>query len=159
MKSIVWRWKALTGYLDLYSIKLLSGKNLIVEDTAKRILVNETFVKHVNTTNENILGRRLWCMAQGDCWWRGERFPHAFTGSRNLARCFDVHAPLLQSFGISNKLKRLGWCKNIYRCKMESAISGYTINLRLLDQDLAEFYRGESAKVNWPWHLLAWPSL
>ena len=43
-----------TSYLNLYGIKLLSGKNIIEEDTARHILVNETFVKHVNLNNQEI---------------------------------------------------------------------------------------------------------
>ncbi len=49
-----------TQYLDLYGIKLVTGRNLYPSDTAREALVNEAFVRKIGISNpEQILGKML----------------------------------------------------------------------------------------------------
>lgn len=49
-----------TSYLNLYSLKLLTGQNLSINDTAFNVLVNREFVKEIGVTNLNdAIGTRI----------------------------------------------------------------------------------------------------
>ena len=132
------------GYLDLYSIKLLSGKNLIVEDTAKRILVNETFVKHVNATNENILGREIMMHGRKVTVDGVVSDFHTHSLEAEISPVVLMYMPrYFNLLGFQISLKDWDDVKIFTDAKWKAQYPEYTINLRLLDQDLAEFYRGE----------------
>ncbi|GAB2586803.1 ABC transporter permease [Spirosoma areae] len=48
------------GYLDLYGIRLVAGRNLYPADTAREVLVNETFVRKIGLNNPaQVLGKLL----------------------------------------------------------------------------------------------------
>jgi putative ABC transport system permease protein len=132
------------GYLDLYGIKLLAGKNLIVEDTARRMLVNETFVKHVNATVENIIGREIMM--------HGRKMTidgvvsdfHTQSLEQEIAPVVLVYMPRYFNL-LAFQVTLSDWevVKKYAEEKWKAQYAEYAINLRFLDDDMAEFYRGE----------------
>jgi putative ABC transport system permease protein len=132
------------GYLELYSIKLLSGKNLIVEDTARRMLVNETFVKHVNSTNQEILGREIMLHGRKVTIDGVVSDFHTHSLDQEISPVILVYMPRhFNLLGFQISLKDWDEVKKYVETKWKVQYPEYTINLRFLDEDVANFYRGE----------------
>lgn len=132
------------NYLDLYGIKLLSGKNLIVEDTARRMLVNESFVKHVNATNQDIIGREIMMHGRKVTIDGVVSDFHTHSLEQEVSPVILVYIPRyfnLLAFQVN--LKDWDVVKKFAEEKWKTQYAEYTINLRFLDADMAEFYRGE----------------
>jgi putative ABC transport system permease protein len=132
------------GYLDLYGIKLLSGKNLIVEDTARRMLVNESFVKHVNSTNQDILGKEIMMHGRKVTIDGVVSDFHTHSLEQQISPVILVYMPrYFNLLGFKINLKDWDEVKKFTETKWKAQYPEYTINLRFMDEDIAEFYRGE----------------
>jgi putative ABC transport system permease protein len=131
------------GYLDLYGIKLLAGKNVIEEDTSRRMLVNETFVKHVNATNQDIIGREI--MMHGRKVTIDGVVSDFHTNSLNeeISPVILVYMPhYFNMLGFEVSLKDWDEVKRFTEEKWKARYPEYAINLRFLDEDIANFYQG-----------------
>ena len=132
------------GYLDLYKIKLLSGKNLIVEDTSRRMLVNESFVKHVNTTNQEIIGREIMMHGRKVTIDGVVSDFHTHSLEQEISPVILVYMPShFNMVAFEVNLKDWSAVKKYVEEKWKVQYAEYTIHLRLLDEDMAEFYSGE----------------
>ncbi len=47
------------NYLSLFELNLIAGRNVLPSDSAKEFVVNESFVKKLNISNEDILGSTM----------------------------------------------------------------------------------------------------
>jgi ABC-type antimicrobial peptide transport system permease subunit len=131
-------------YLDLYGIKLLAGKNLIEEDTARRMLVNESFVKHVNATNQDIIGREIMMHGRKVTIDGVVSDFHTHSLEQEISPVILVYMPrYFNLLGFQITLNDWDEVKKFAEAKWKTQYPEYTINLRLMDEDIAEFYRGE----------------
>ena len=133
-----------TSYLDLYKIKLLAGKNIITEDTARRILVNEEFVKHINSTHQDILGKEV--MLNGRKISIDGVVKNFHTNSLDqqvepVVLLYNTRQFNLVAFQIT--LNDWDMVKKYAEEKWRKQYAEYTIDLRFLEQDIANFYNGE----------------
>jgi ABC-type lipoprotein release transport system permease subunit len=132
------------SYLDLYGIKLLAGKNIIEEDTARHLLVNESFVKHVNLTNREIVGREI--MLHGRKTTINGVVADFHTGSlkQEIAPLVLVYMPrYFNMIGFQTTLSDWDQVRKYAEEKWKSHYPEYSIHLRFLDEDISNFYRGE----------------
>jgi putative ABC transport system permease protein len=132
------------NYLELYKIKLLSGKNIIVEDTARRILVNETFVKHVGMDNQSIVGREV------SLWGKNRTIDGVVNDFHTNSLQQQIEPVILfynpgnfNLLGFQVALKDWETVKKFVEEKWKGQYSGYAMELRFLDDDIANFYEGE----------------
>ena len=132
------------NYIDLYGIKLLAGKNIIEEDSVRHLLVNESFVKHVNLTHTEIIGRELLLY---DRKVRIEGVVSDFhTGSlkQAVAPLVLVYMPqYFNQIGFQLTLKDWEQVKKYTEEKWKSQYPEYAIRLRFLEEDIENFYQGE----------------
>lgn len=137
------------NYLDLYKIKLLSGKNLIEEDTARRILVNSTFVKHVNMDNQSILGKEVMFHDRKITIDGVVEDFHAHSLEQEVSPMVLVYMPhYFNTIGFQTTLADWEEVKKYTETKWKAIFPEYTIRLRFLDDDIANFYRGEEKQSN-----------
>jgi putative ABC transport system permease protein len=48
------------NYIPLYNIQLIAGRNLLPSDTMKEIIINETYLRELNLTPEEAIGKEIW---------------------------------------------------------------------------------------------------
>lgn len=133
------------NYLELYDIKLITGKPLVYEDTSRHVLVNETFVKHVGMkSNDEILGHQL-------------RLHRRAVTIDGVVKDFHTHAlgeviqPVILEYrrdrfnlvGFSFQLSDWEEVKKYAEEKWKAQFPEYAIHLRFMDDDIADFYDGE----------------
>jgi ABC-type antimicrobial peptide transport system permease subunit len=132
------------NYLDLYRIELLSGKNIIEEDTARRMLVNESFVKHVNLTNQEILGREVMMHGRKVTIDGVIKDFHTNSLDQQISPLILVYMPrYFNLLGFQITLRDWDEVKKFTEAKWKAQYPEYSINLRFLEEDIANFYRGE----------------
>jgi putative ABC transport system permease protein len=132
------------NYLDLYKIKLLSGKNIIIEDTARRILVNEAFVKHVGMDNQTILGREVLLFGKKRTIDGVVSDFHTNSLEQQIEPVILFYNPgNFNLLGFQIALKDWEEVKKYAEAKWKAQYPEYTIDLRFIDDDIANFYRGE----------------
>lgn len=132
------------NYLELYQIKLLSGKNIIVEDTARRILVNESFVKHVGLDSQNILGREINLFGKKKTIDGVVSDFHTNSLQQQIEPVILFYQP--KQFNLlAFKTSLTDWeeVKKFAEAKWKAQYSEYAMHIRFLDEDIANFYEGE----------------
>lgn len=132
------------NYLDLYGIKLLSGKNIIEEDTARHMLVNESFVKHANLNKQEILGREVMMHGRKVTIDGVIKDFHTSSLEQQISPLILVYMPgYFNTLGFQVTVKDWDGVKTFVDEKWKAQYPEYAINLRFLEQDIADFYQGE----------------
>jgi ABC-type antimicrobial peptide transport system permease subunit len=132
------------NYLDLYQIKLLAGKNIIEEDTARRILVNEAFVRHVNSTSQEMVGKVMKLNGRKVTIDGVVRDFHTNSLDSKITPVLLLYTPSqFNLIGFQVALKDWETVKVYTETKWKAQFPEYTIRLRLLEEDIAGFYEGE----------------
>ena len=131
-------------YLDLYGIKLLSGKNIIEEDTARHILVNAAFVKHVSLDNQSILGREVMFQKRKVTIDGVIEDFHAHSLEQDVEPMVLLYSPRhFNTLGFQIVLSDWEEVKSFVDKSWKKQYPEYSINLRLLEKDIEDFYQGE----------------
>lgn len=132
------------NYLDLYKIPLVAGKNIIAEDTARHVMVNETFVKHVGKTNEEILGQQLQ-LHRRTVTIDGvvKDFHTNSLGSLIEPVILLYRRDRFNVIGFNFQLSEWDAVKKYTEEKWKAQYPEYAIHLRFMDDDIANFYESE----------------
>ncbi len=48
------------NYIPLYDIKIIAGRNLLPADSMREVIVNETYLKELNLTPSEAIGKEIW---------------------------------------------------------------------------------------------------
>jgi ABC-type antimicrobial peptide transport system permease subunit len=60
IKTNVYRKFGDEHYVPLYNIKIIAGRNLLPADSMKEILINESYLKELNLTPQEAIGKEIW---------------------------------------------------------------------------------------------------
>lgn len=134
------------NYLDLYSLKLVAGKNLLDLDTARGFVVNEKLAVMVGYSNpQDIIGKRI------KMW--GKTLP--VEGVVQNFHTMSLHEPVeatillnrVRSYSLlSVKLSGSDWPSTLkaIQSKWESLYPEAIYSYKFLDEEIREFYDRES---------------
>jgi putative ABC transport system permease protein len=59
-KTNVYRKQGDENYIPLYNIKVIAGRNLMPSDSIFQIVINQTYLKELNLTPEQAIGKEVW---------------------------------------------------------------------------------------------------
>jgi ABC-type antimicrobial peptide transport system permease subunit len=122
----------------------LTGKNIIEEDTVRHLLVNESFVKHVNMTNQEILGREVMLHGRKTTIDGVVNDFHTNSLDQEVSPLILVYMPsYFNLLGFKVSLSEWDQVKKYAEEKWKTQYPEYAIHLRFLDEDIADFYSGE----------------
>lgn len=130
-------------FINLYKIKLVAGKNIIEEDTARRILVNATLARHVGAEAQALLGRVVNLNGR-DVVIDGviEDF-HAHSLSQEIEPMILYYdTRYFNTMSFQTTLADWADVKPFVEAKWKAVYPEYSMNLRFMDEDIAGFYDG-----------------